>query len=347
MRFRTASVLFDVVISIAALLLPAALPGQEKPGAGATSKDAPKGPEKGAEKAAAPGAGPESSASHQQSEALFAAAQALFRKGESAIEGKPPGADPALDLRLAAKAFEDILRDFPREEKAAQSAYNLGTSYLLLDEPQKALAAYQKVFDEYPQFKERALTLYRMGVCLAAMDEPLKARLNFAKIVQQFRDRTAEVKKAQKAIQELEIVGRPAPALKTTTWLQGMATEGLKTFQGEVLVLYFFATWCPNCQKEVPHLRSLISKLSPRGAIFLGVANPEDPESREAVDPYLKRNQIEYVDVALDPKEASWIPFRVFGFPAALVIDRKGIVRWRGHPAFLPASLVEKLLHEK
>jgi len=332
-------------IALAALLPPATLSGQEKPGA---KQETPQAQEKAAEKKAPPGAAsPEATATQRQSEALFTAAQALFRKGENGLDGKTPGTDPALDLRLAAKAFEDILRDFPHEEKAAQSAYNLGTCHLLLDEPQKALAAYQKVFDEYPQFKDRSLALYRMAVCLEAMDEPLKARVNFAKIVQQFRDRTADVKKAQKSIQELEIVGKPAPALRTGTWLQGMAPEGLKTFHGEVVVLYFFATWCPNCQKEVHHFRSLMERLVPKGAIFLGVANPEDSQSREGVDPYLKRNKLEFVDVALDPKEASWIPFRVFGFPAAVIVDRKGVVRWRGHPAFLSPSLVEKLLGEK
>jgi hypothetical protein len=44
---------------------------------------------------------------------------------------------------------------------------------------------------------------------------------------------------------------------------------------------------------------------------------------------------------------ASWRPYRVAGFPAAVVIDRKGTVRWRAHLAFFPAALVEKLLKEK
>ena len=49
----------------------------------------------------------------------------------------------------------------------------------------------------------------------------------------------------------------------------------------------------------------------------------------------------------LDPTEYSGIPHRVFGYPAAVVIDRQGKVRWRGHPAFLMRPLIDKVIAEK
>jgi thiol-disulfide isomerase/thioredoxin len=113
------------------------------------------------------------------------------------------------------------------------------------------------------------------------------------------------------------------------------------------VVVIFLATWCPNCAKELPHLRHLIQATGPRGAVFLGVANPEDKENTDTVENYFKKNHLDFLDVALDPEEASWAPYHVVGYPSGVLIDRKGIIRWRGHPAFLLKSLVEKLIDER
>ncbi len=283
-----------------------------------------------------------------EGELLFRKGEELFRKGQRAFEGKEPGIDPEPILREAIKVFEDLEKRFPKEEKTPQGVFFTGTSHFFLQDAAKALAAYQKVYDGYPNFSDRVNALFRIGISYSALEDPLQARWHFSKVIREHGKRIEEVKRAQKYIQELEIVGKPAPAFKTSNWLLGVVgTEGVKMFQGEVVIVFFFATWCPNCEKELPHTRALMEKYSPQGVIFLGAANPNDPMSSEGVEPYIKRNRLDYADIALDPNEDSWVPYRVFGYPAAVLIDRKGKVRWRGHPSFLMRPLIEKVIGER
>ncbi|MBI4582876.1 MAG: redoxin domain-containing protein [Planctomycetes bacterium] len=283
-----------------------------------------------------------------EAEELYQKAMALFRKGQDAAEGRLAGERPEGPLGEAIVIFKDLLQRFPKEEKAADAAFKIGTSHLLLDEPEKARAAYKEVFDAYPQFKDRILALFRLAICQAALDRPKEAKATLEELIRKFPEQKDEIGKARKYLRELDLVGRPAPAVQAAKWIHGVAEkEGIKTFQGSVMVIFFFATWCPNCKKELPRFRRLMEKLAPEGVVFLGVANPDDPQNREAVEPYLQKSRLEFLDVALDPKEATWPPYRVSGFPAAALVDKKGIVRWRGHPAFLSKSLIDKLLKEK
>ena len=144
------------------------------------------------------------------------------------------------------------------------------------------------------------------------------------------------------------MVGLPAPPLRVPEWLLGLVgPKGLKTFDGEVVVLVFFATWCENCSAEMPHLRSLMKAWAPRGVVFLGIADPEDPKNTQPVDVYVKKNEIQCLDVGLDRGSRCATDYLVAGRPAAALLDRKGVVRWRGHLAFFPRPLLEKALDEK
>jgi hypothetical protein len=64
------------------------------------------------------------------------------------------------------------------------------------------------------------------------------------------------------------------------------------------------------------------------------------------VEIYVETNKVPFLDVALDEGGRSWYPYRVSGLPAAVVIDQKGIVRWRGHYTFMGHTLLDTLLAE-
>ena len=280
------------------------------------------------------------------SELLFAVGETLFTKGQDATKDKLPGVEPEPCYEEAIKCLEDLVARYPKEEKTARGNYLLGSCFLVLGDLKKALPLYQATFDKYPSFEDRLQTLVRVGVCQAGLGMTDQARQTYQRVLREFPEK--ENSKTRKYLMELQVAGRQAAPLHVNEWLFGHAgPEGLKGFQGEVVFLVFFATWCENCSGEVPHLRRLISKWTPRGVIFLGIANPKDPKSTMPVQVYVEKNNVAYLDVALDETEASWIPYNVTTLPAGVLIDRKGVVRWRGHPAFFSNPLTETLLGEK
>lgn len=88
-----------------------------------------------------------------------------------------------------------------------------------------------------------------------------------------------------------------------------------------IVLLDFWATWCPPCREEVPHLQRLHEKYGKKGLIVVGVTLDRDGLS--AVKPFVKRNGLTYT-ILIDPKGDSAKSYKVFGYPTTYIIDRKG-----------------------
>lgn len=80
---------------------------------------------------------------------------------------------------------------------------------------------------------------------------------------------------ATAAIRATGIVGAPRPEF-TLPGLDGVA-HNVKEWDGKVLAINFWATWCPPCRKEIPEFVSLQGKYGAQGLQFVGVAL-EQPE---------------------------------------------------------------------
>jgi thiol-disulfide isomerase/thioredoxin len=280
-------------------------------------------------------------------EIAFRTGEVLFRKGRDAFQGKMPSSEPAATVREAIRSFQELLERYPKTEKASSAGFLLGTSYLLIDDTEHALAAYRRVYEGYPGSKDQPIALIRMGICQAGLEDPKEARASFERFLKEFPQEKLEGAKVVKCIQELTLFGQVAPPLLPSKWMTGAVDrEGIKGFEGQLVIVVFFAPWCPNCRSELPHLRALMAKWMPRNAVFIGVANPNDPQNKVSVEAYVRSNGLEFLDVALDSTARSASSYRVTGFPAAALIDQKGIVRWRGHLAFFPNALAEKALSE-
>jgi len=122
-------------------------------------------------------------------------------------------------------------------------------------------------------------------------------------------------------------VGETAPALALPA-LDGR-TISLSDFSGKVVLVDFWATWCPPCRAEMPDLVKLNQDLAPRGFTILGVAMDED--GAEAVRAFTALQPIPYPVVLNGPAgaPAGW---SVPGLPTAYLIGRDGrlLRRWLG-----------------
>ena len=106
----------------------------------------------------------------------------------------------------------------------------------------------------------------------------------------------------------------------------------LSDFRGKIVVLNFWATWCPPCRKEIPDFMEL-QKQYGAGVQFIGVAL--DEEGLAAVKPYLAAHPISYPTLVPEkissPDNADSKAIASYGdmtsIPVTFVIDRKGMVR--------------------
>ena len=108
----------------------------------------------------------------------------------------------------------------------------------------------------------------------------------------------------------------------------------VKMVTGQVYVLEFWATWCGPCLAGIPHLTEIQHEFKDRGVTVIGLTANDSKDLEKFVAD--KGDTMDY-SIALAPAakvfETSYVKaFGVNGIPHALIIDREGIVAWRGHP---------------
>lgn len=97
----------------------------------------------------------------------------------------------------------------------------------------------------------------------------------------------------------------------------------LNQFRGQVLVLNFWATWCPPCVEELPSLMNMQDRLRGRGVVVLGVSIDVD---QGAYHRFLKERNVNFLTV-LDPQQKVAGMYGTSGWPETYIIDRQGVMR--------------------
>jgi cytochrome c biogenesis protein CcmG/thiol:disulfide interchange protein DsbE len=96
----------------------------------------------------------------------------------------------------------------------------------------------------------------------------------------------------------------------------------LKNLTGKIVVLNFWATWCPPCVEEMPSLGAMQAQLQNQVQV-LAVSIDEDSA---AYHDFLREHNIQLLTVR-DPEQKSSSLYGTHGWPETYIIDRRGIVR--------------------
>ncbi len=139
--------------------------------------------------------------------------------------------------------------------------------------------------------------------------------------------------------------GRSVPDLTLIT-LKG-DTLHLADLRGHVVIVDFWATWCPPCRAEMPFFNELYKTYRDSGVVILGI-NLDEP--RDKVERFLKKLGIEY-PVALGRSHREGQAFGgILGLPTTFVVDPDGTIRARAvgyHPREYFEGWIKKLLRER
>jgi len=122
-----------------------------------------------------------------------------------------------------------------------------------------------------------------------------------------------------RATQKLEEIDkRRQQANFTLSDLQGK-TWTLQELKGKVVLVNFWATWCPPCRKEMPDLEKLYKEFAGQGFVVLSISD----EDLAKVRPFIEKGRFSY-PVLLDPGRKVNDEFVVEGIPKSFVYDRDG-----------------------
>lgn len=133
------------------------------------------------------------------------------------------------------------------------------------------------------------------------------------------------------------LVGNVAPDF-TLTDMHGQQVS-LSQFRGKVVILNFWATWCPPCREEMPSMERLYRDYQDKGLVMLAVN--VDENGKQAVAEFLQKTPHSF-PILLDSENVAQNTYGVFRFPESFIIDRNGVVvekiiggrNWMSGPTF-------------
>ena len=133
---------------------------------------------------------------------------------------------------------------------------------------------------------------------------------------------------------------KPAPALALPD-LEGRVHD-LAALRGKVVLINFWATWCPPCRREMPSMERLQQALPGEPFVVLAVDVGEDGDTIEAFTSQL--DTVPAFPILLDTRSRTMQAWKVAGLPTTYLVDKQGRIvasaiggREFDHPAIIAA----------
>ncbi len=102
------------------------------------------------------------------------------------------------------------------------------------------------------------------------------------------------------------------------------AVIDLQQFRGKVLVVNFWATWCPPCREEMPALQSLSRQLDPERYKVIGVTVDQD---LNLVREFVLKYQLDFMQLSDASMAVASDLLAISAFPQTLIVDQHGVVQ--------------------
>lgn len=94
------------------------------------------------------------------------------------------------------------------------------------------------------------------------------------------------------------------------------------SMKGKVVLLNFWATWCPPCKAEMPSMNRLYTSMKARGLEVIAVSSDS---SLSSIKDFIAKTRIDFL-VLHDEKKAVSMQYKVFSMPTTFLIDRNGTI---------------------
>ncbi|MBN2400440.1 MAG: TlpA family protein disulfide reductase [Candidatus Aminicenantes bacterium] len=145
-------------------------------------------------------------------------------------------------------------------------------------------------------------------------------------------------KKLTAELEQISLMDKPAPPLQGESWLNSRALPWL-SLRGRVVIITFWAPWCPSCRELLPVLQEQYSQLKNQGLLVIGctklygcssddvgkVEKVNAAEELALIQKYLENNRILY-PVLVGAEGRSFDTYAVTAVPTLVFLDRRGVV---------------------
>lgn len=241
--------------------------------------------------------------------------------------GAQPAPSPAPEAHPIAARIQAI-------ETQRDADFAKGGSALMV---RNVLAAAETLLREFPDRPEPYDMLVDVGFELD--DEP--ARQLFTRVHESPVASAGAKKTSALQLARLAHLGQPF-ALKFTT-LDGAEFDSTQ-HRGKVVVIDWWATWCPPCVKDLPEFRETVKRYESRGVVFVGISLDSN---REKLTTFVAQEAVTWPQFfdGQGWKNKLATEYSIRSIPAVWLVDKRGVLRHTDGREALPAKL-DRLLAE-
>jgi thiol-disulfide isomerase/thioredoxin len=117
--------------------------------------------------------------------------------------------------------------------------------------------------------------------------------------------------------------GAEAPEIELTT-LDGEAVK-LSDYRGKKVILNFWATWCPPCKAEMPHMQNFYEENQDKGVEILAVNLTNMDKGMEDIKTFVKDYGLTF-PIPLDEEGVAGTTYQAFTIPTSYILDENGVI---------------------
>ncbi|UEL47513.1 cytochrome c biogenesis protein/redoxin [Terrisporobacter hibernicus] len=182
---------------------------------------------------------------------------------------------------------------------------------------------YKKLFEKFNNMKKHLGTLKKIGGILLIISGLIMSFNGINKINESRKDN-------YKAEVENKTENNKVKALDFTLYDQYGKEHKLSDYKGKTVFLNIWATWCPPCKAEMPHIEELYNEYNKNNedVIILGVSTPNlgNEGDEKHISKFLKDNEYTF-PVVFDNNANLIYGYSIQSFPSTFIIDKEGYVR--------------------
>ena len=134
----------------------------------------------------------------------------------------------------------------------------------------------------------------------------------------------AFITSAKFAFTQDNLTGEAFREVSAAAWLN---SEPLKIAdqKGKIVIIEFWATWCPPCRRSIPRLIELYKKYKDKGVVLMAFTD----EAKETAEPFAKKMNMTY---PIGTGSSLGNEYGVEGIPHAIIVGTDGKIAWSGNP---------------
>lgn len=143
-------------------------------------------------------------------------------------------------------------------------------------------------------------------------------------------DSSSPVASNQEDHEELETIetgiqkGQLAPELELLD-LEGNTVK-LSDYKGKIVFVNFWATWCPPCQAEMPHMQKFYEDYASKDVAILGVNLTPTEKSKNDIYTFVDDEKLTF-PIVLDEEGDTMLAYRVVAYPTTYLLDARGVIQ--------------------